>query len=329
VISTARTSPIATRSIAHDVPVLDIIPDVDFSAPLSTPTELLQEGYAKRLAGWSVLAAEMPEYPHAAALIDLLREASEDVIRGLPSAARDALAFCDDLHVSRTRLASLLGKDPALVLRLLRTANSAAMGTGKTVLSTDGAIARIGMISTRSVVFAHSVEGLLSRPGLPFEDMVRNVWDHMITTGPIARTIAPAFGANAEEAFSVALLHDVGKLVVFDQITALRTRQRSPVVLPTGWVSSFLLDIHEPLGALAAARWGMGEPAAAAIGAHHRAGDLGAHALAETVFVAERVDHAQRRGLPVEMDDIFQQGHLTGSPERVQQLLSAIASKAN
>jgi len=328
VSSNVQSSPIAARSIAHDVPVLDIISDLEpsASAPPSTPRELLHAGYAKRLAGWSVLAAEMPEYQHAAALVALLRDASEDVVRGLPSAARDALAFCDDTHVSRTRLASLLGKDPALVLRLLRTANSAAMGTGTTVLSTDGAIARIGMISTRSVVFAHSVEGLLSRPGVPYEDMVRSVWDHMITTGPIARTIAPAFGANAEEAFSIALLHDVGKLVVFDQITALRTRQRSPVVLPPGWVSSFLLDIHEPLGALAAARWGMGERAAAAIGAHHRVGEVESHALAETVFAAEHIDHAQRRGLAVDMDSIFEQGHLLGSRERAHQLLASVST---
>lgn len=325
-ISTVRTSPIAPNATAPNNPILDVITEMDFSRPVRSATELRQQGYDENLVGWSAHAEEMPQFPHAASLVKLLREASSDVIRQLPSAARDALAFCDDPNVSRSRLASLLGKDPALVLRLLRAANSAAMGSGKPVLALDGAIARIGMASTRSVVLAHCVDGLLSRPGLPFEDMSRKVWDHMISTGPIARAIAPAFCANSEEAFSVALLHDVGKLVVFDQISALRARQRSPVLLPTSWLSAFIQDIHESLGALAALRWGMGERAAAAIGSHHRASVRGPDALAETVFAAERVDHAQRQGVAVEMKVIFQHGQLTGSVERVEQLLAIMAS---
>lgn len=308
-------------------PYLDIISDIDYiSAPRPPAPVSWDEEYAEKLARWRDFAAEMPHYPHAAALVSLLGEASVDVIRQLPGAARDALASCDDPGISRNCLATLLGKDPALVLLLLRTANSASFGGGNAVLSLGGAIARIGMASTRSVVLAHCVDGLLSRPGVPFEEMSRKVWDHMITTGPIARAMAGTFGADSEEAFSVALLHDVGKLVVFDQISALRARQRSPVVLPTAWLSAFLRDVHESLGALAASRWGMGVRAAAAIGDHHRTRTATEkNVLAEAIFLAEHADHARRRGMELDMQLVIEAGSLSCSAERASVLLAASA----
>lgn len=321
---------VACSSASLNAPILDIISGFDsISAPPPAEPMPWDVVYADQLSRWRDFAVDMPQYPHATALVSLLAEASDEAIRQLPSAAREALAFCDDSSISRSRLATLLGKDPALVLRLLRTANSASLGGGNAVLSVGGAIARIGMADTRSVVLANCVEGLLSRPGLPFDDMSRKVWDHMITTGPIARTVAGAFGADREEAFSIALLHDVGKLVVFDQISTLRGRLRSPVVLPAAWLAALLREVHESLGALAASRWGMGTRAAAAIGDHHRSREtVEQNALAEAIFIAEHVDHARRRGGELDMTLAFETGRLSGSVERVSILLAASASDA-
>lgn len=328
VFPTNERAAVASSPATVTAPILDIISDIDFpKAPAMPAAVCWSDVYEGQLTRWREFAAEMPEYPHAAALVSLLGEASDDVIRQLPSGARDALAYCDDPNISRSRLADTLGKDPALVLRLLRFANSAANGGGQPVLALGGAIARIGMAGTRSVVLAHYVEGLLSRPGVPYEDMSRKVWEHMITTGPIARHFAPAFGADREEAFSVALLHDVGKLVVFDQISALRARQRSPVVLPLAWLAAFLRAAHESLGALAATRWGMGDRAAAAIGDHHRTRSaLGANPLAESIFLAERVDHARRGRSELDMSIVVHQGRLSCSSELASTLMASCAT---
>ena len=182
---------------------------------------------------------------------------------------------------------------------------------------------------TRSVVLANCVDGLLSRPGQPYDVMVNNVWEHMIRTGQIARTTAAAFEVDQEEAFAVALLHDVGKLVVFDQISAMRTQQRRPVVVPVAWLSSLLQAIHEPLGALAALRWSMGPRAAYAIGEHHRYREnVNENMLAEAIFTSERADHANRRGEPIDIDAVFQSGRLSGSRVRASQALEKFSSAA-
>ncbi len=277
------------------------------------------------LAAWRAAAESMPGTPDASALIEMLDTPSEFVIRQLPSAAREALSLCDDSGLSRTQLAARLGQDPALVQAMLRAANSALLGAGRQpVLRLDGALERIGLVAGRSVVLANCVDGLLSRPGGPFDAMATDVWEHMIRTGPLAKVISPAFSMDGEEAFSVALLHDVGKLVVFDLISGLRVKRRRAVSIPTPWLASLLQAVHEPLGALAAFRWSMGARAAMAIGNHHRDDPDSANSpLSEIIYAAERADHLTRRGEPLDLDDVWAAGRLSGSPFRAASAIGA------
>lgn len=261
----------------------------------------------------------------ALALLELLSGSTETVIRQLPAAAHASLALCDDPNVTRRALAEKLSSDPALVQALLRTANSAAFGAGKSpVMTIAAALDRIGIGGARSIIFANAVEGSLSRPGGELNGMVTDVWNHMVSTAPIARVVAPAFDVEPEEAFAIALLHDIGKLVIFDRISHLRTVQRSDPQLSAVFVRDLLIQMHEPLGAAAMRAWSMGERPARAIGSHHRrTNDLRADPLAEVIFLAESVDHSVRRGKPVEMRHVWFDGRLTASDTAVAESLAS------
>jgi len=268
--------------------------------------------------------------PDATALLQLLAEGPDAVIRQMPAAAREALAICDDPTLSRSELSQRLERDPALVQGLLRTANSAAIGGGRApAVGLDTVLDRIGVSGARSVVLANCVDGLLSHPGGEFNVLASQTWAHMVRSAPIARAAAPAFAANADEAFTVALLHDVGKLVVFDRLSVLRAKRRRAVTLAPEFVHQLLQLLHEPLGALAALEWGMGERAATAIGTHHRmAASRGRHPLAEAIFFAERADHAARRNEPFDVDLAWSEGKLTGSVNRAVAALQSLPTAA-
>ena len=92
----------------------------------------------------------------------------------------------------------------------------------------------------------------------------------MQRTAPVARAIAPAFGVDAETAYSLALLHDVGKLVVFDHVSRLRHDHRRELKMPDLFFRQLLAHLHEPLGGLAVLRWDLGADAARAVAEHHR-----------------------------------------------------------
>lgn len=262
--------------------------------------------------------AQLQGDPDAVALLQLLEQGPDSVIRQLPAAAQDALTMCDDPSLSRNQLADRLSRDPALVQGLLKTANSAAMGArGAPVLGIVQALDRIGISGARAVVLSNCVNGLLSHPGGEHNAMAADVWSHMVRTAPMARSVASSFAADPDEAFAVALLHDVGKLIIFDCISTLRAKRRRSIALSPAFMHQLLRELHEPLGALAALHWGMGERAAAAIGTHHRSADIPVRdSLAETIFLAEHADHAMRRSVPLDMDQLWSSGRLTGSPAR-------------
>ncbi len=253
------------------------------------------------------------KWPDVDGLLQLLAEEPADVIRQLPSAARDAMSLCDDESLSRVQLADRLSNDPALVQSLLKSANGAFYAAGlQPVLRLDAAIDRIGIVGTQAIVLSTCVDGLLSKPGGSYDGMVADVWSHMVSTAPLARPLAASCGADPEEAFAVALLHDVGKLVIFDRISALRTANRRSVQLPDSWLTLALAHLHEPLGALAAHQWGLGPAAADAIGLHHRRERPSCkHPLAEALYLAERADHARRTGAPFDFDGVWTLGELS------------------
>ncbi|WP_373068475.1 HDOD domain-containing protein [Gemmatimonas sp.] len=291
------------------------------------------DAWAERLAAayelQSTHATESTS-PDAIALLQPLAEGPDAVIRQMPAAAREALAICDDTTLSRRELSRRLERDPALMQGLLRTANSVAIGGGRAaVVGQDAVLDRIGVAGARGVVLANCVDGLLSHPGGEFTRLANETWAHMIRSAPIARAAAPAFAADADEAFTVALLHDVGKLVVFDRLSVLRAKRRRAVTLTPDFVHQLLQVLHEPLGSLGALQWGMGDRAATAIGTHHRvAASRGRHPLAEAIFFAERADHAARRHEPFDVDLAWSEGKLTGTVNRASSALQSLPTAA-
>ena len=265
-------------------------------------------------------------WPDVDRLIERLRQGPMEMVRQLPAAARAAMALCDDEYLPRKSLSDKLAQDPSLVSSLLKQANSSLIGGGlDSVVSVDGAIDRIGVGGTRAVVVATSIEGLLSKPGPPYESIAHGIWTHMVATAPIARVLAPAFSVGSDEAFATALLHDIGKLVVFDQISSLRIKLRRAIELPAPWLTQALDRLHEPLGAIAIRQWGLGPEAADAIGTHHRRDrPLVNHSLAEVVFLAEQLQYAERSGQPLDWDAAWALGRLQADRDDCRGLLQAL-----
>ncbi len=274
--------------------------------------------------------SDAAKWPDVAGLLTQLSAPPVEMIRQLPAAAREAMALCEQENFPRAQLVDRLSNDPSLVQGLLRQANSASSGGGLApILRVDSAIDRIGLAGTRAVVVAASVDGLLSKPGGAYDTMLAKAWQRMVHTAPMARAMAPAFDADGEEAFAIALLHDVGLLIIFDMISTLRTVNRRAVSLPDGWLDQIIRELHEPLGAVAAHRWGLGIDAADAIGTHHRR-DRPAerHPLAETLFVAEYLVGAASRGEPFDLFGLWELGELTGDPTHAQAIVSRHLGKA-
>ena len=260
----------------------------------------------------------------ALALFERISKSGEKTVRQPPAAAQRALDLLRR-DVAIVELVRLVEQDPVLAQSLLRFANSAVNSLGARSTSLAECIRRVGTQGLRSVILSSMVEGTLCRTGSAYDGVVRQVWEHMIRTAPIARTLAPAFGVVPDEAFTLALLHDVGKLVLFDRLGTLRAELRREVKLTPTVMPRLLGELHEILGGAAALRWGLGKGAVAVISSHHRKGDpLEPSFAAECVYVAERLDLSMVRGEGVNLVRWFEEGRLSASFEAVAPLVERV-----
>jgi HD-like signal output (HDOD) protein len=260
----------------------------------------------------------------ALAFFERIAKSGEKTVRQPPAAAQRALDLLRR-DVAIPDLVRLVEQDPVLAQSLLRFANSAANSTGAQISSLAESIRRVGTQGLRSVILSSMVEGTLCRPGSAYDGMVRLVWEHMVRTAPIARVLAPGFGVVPDEAFTLALLHDVGKLVLFDRLGTMRAELRRDIKMNAQVMPRVLGELHEVLGGAAALRWGLGRAAVGVVSAHHRRADpLEPSLPAECVFIAERIDLAMARGEPVNLVRWFEEGRLQASFDAVAPLVERV-----
>lgn len=256
-----------------------------------------------------------------------LRDASATGIKQAPAAAQRALAKTRNPDIGIADLVHVIEADPTLGQALLSYANSAYYSTGSVVLSLRQVGQRVGATGVHNVVLGVMLDGMLCRPGAEYQVMVDKVRAHLVRTASIARLLARSFGALPDDGFALALLHDAGKLIVFDTIGTLRHELRREVAIPPSVVSRVLRHVHEPLGGLAAMRWGLGDEVARPISTHHRShGSQVDDKMSELLFVAERADHALNGVIPMEAGKWWSEGAIRGTPEKAEELLAAYAA---
>ena len=308
------TPPAATPAESDALP--PAAPDAPASAPVAAREAT--ETSLRRSLRWRckvLLDSATPDDMKAdgPAVVASLSGGDEGVVRQLPAAAAEALRVARDPSASMDDLARLFENDPTLAPALLKQANSSwyRREAGPVVALSD-AVQRVGTQGVENVLTQALVHGLLCRPGGMYDALVHRVWSHMQRTAPIARFIAPAFQVHPENAYALALLHDVGKLVVFDHISTLRRERRRELVMSETFFRNLLWHVHEPVGGLAVLRWGMGGDAAHAVGDHHRKSEpRSADTLTELVFVAEAIDLAQDNGTKLDWEAIWNEGGIS------------------
>ena len=306
----------AADAAAVPLPAVGKAPAVEAEGPALSAA--LREELARRTEALRTAHAAHAGNEDALSVLDRVI-APGALIRQPPAAAQAVLQMCRRPYGADAMI-GLIERDPALSQSLLRHANSAWYGGSSLhpILALKPAIQRLGTQGIHATVMFEVLQGELARPGGGFDPWVRMVWEHMVRSAPIAREHARAFGVDAEEAFTLALLHDVGKLVFFDRIAAERKRLRRDVRVTGIFVSDALAALHEVLGGIALLEWGVDARAAAAVAGHHRRGSPPrADGFAEVLFLAEQIDLARQRKGDVDLDRVWRDGALTGDRAQV------------
>lgn len=136
-------------------------------------------------------------------------------IPAIPQILLKLLALCQADGAGMAEMAKLVANDPAMSLKVLQVANSAAYHRGGQKVGLMQALSTLGSDMIKTLVISESVfQTFGSFPGSATQDL-RRFWKHALTTAVMAREIAKAMDyAQTEEAYLAGLLHDVGRLAL-------------------------------------------------------------------------------------------------------------------
>jgi HD-like signal output (HDOD) protein len=135
-------------------------------------------------------------------------------IKNLPPFPAVALQLMGllDSDVSVKEVVKLLRMDPALSAEILRVSNSPLYGLSRRVDSVSHAVVVLGGDAVKrlalTVALGRFTQNFMKHKGL------RRCWDHSVACGLMAEDLAQFAGQPQDRAYTVGLLHDVGRLAL-------------------------------------------------------------------------------------------------------------------
>jgi HD-like signal output (HDOD) protein len=199
-------------------------------------------------------------------------------LQNLPSLPEIYLSIADALQsptTSAQRIADIASKDPGIAAKLLQLANSAYFGFGRKVFSLTEAVQLLGVSVIQSLAMAVPIFSQFPRskcPNFPIDQ----VWDHSVQTGVLSRRLFNEQVGDAhlaEQAFCAGLLHDIGKIILADNLTApyaaVLEEARATHTPLVEVERRHLQATHAEVGGYLLALWGLPMPLVEAVAGHH------------------------------------------------------------
>jgi len=133
----------------------------------------------------------------------------------MPGAAVRLLTLIDDPEMNVGQIEKILRQDAGLTANILKLANSAYFGIPSKVGSVRQAVLLLGLKRLIQIVIASCVSAIMNKPVPGYDLPPGELWRHSLAVTAAAEGLVRELKIEAaEEIFTAALLHDVGKLVL-------------------------------------------------------------------------------------------------------------------
>lgn len=190
----------------------------------------------------------------------------------LPTSVLRVMQMIEDPFCSSSDLAKVIQADPAMAAKVLKLANSSYYGFRQKIGNVPQAVTLLGFATLKNTLLAAAVFDMFRIAGTGFD--LNALWKHSVTTATAAKLIAKRVRyPQSEKAFTAALLHDVGKII----LARFLPQALSEIVDTVLGEHMAMYDAekkvlglsHPALGAWTLSRWGLPSPIVEAVEFHH------------------------------------------------------------
>jgi putative nucleotidyltransferase with HDIG domain len=127
-----------------------------------------------------------------------------------PPVAAKLLTLLSNPDVEVSEVAEVISNDVKLTARLLQSINSSLFGLGRPVSNVHQAIALLGFDRTRQIAVMNATAAYAK--GAVSTKELQSCWQHSVATAILAEEIGKSCEVFTKAAFTVGLLHDIGRL---------------------------------------------------------------------------------------------------------------------
>lgn len=198
--------------------------------------------------------------------------------------------------VDSGRVVELIECDPGLTAAVLRLCNSAFFASATPATDLLEAVVRLGFEHVYQLVVA-IIGARAMRPaqkGYGIDE--GELWKHSVATALAAKAMASDHGVDGNLAFTAAILHDIGKIVLAQALEQSYARLVKEIQVNQASLlesESAILGVqHAEIGGRLLARWNFPDSLVAAVWNHHSpAAAIGFERLASFVYLGNMVAH--------------------------------------
>jgi HD-like signal output (HDOD) protein len=126
----------------------------------------------------------------------------------LNAIANQVLVATAKPDVNLKQLASVMECDPAFAADALLIANSSLFGFPSRIQVLSHALAVLGIDRIKALAVTVAMRSFVGKRG----PLLRQCWRHSAACAMIARVVSPIFGITGDTAYTLGLLHDIGRL---------------------------------------------------------------------------------------------------------------------
>ncbi|OKY75744.1 MAG: hypothetical protein BM485_08535 [Desulfobulbaceae bacterium DB1] len=204
-----------------------------------------------------------------------------DSLPTLPSVAMEAIRLMEGQSSTFDSLAELLKNDQVLTGKILRYANSAHVGARREITTIPQAISAAGFNAVRSIILSVSIFDSFSAATAKEQDKLVRFWLHSIGVAATAETLAHHLDfPSPDEAYLCGLIHDLGKLVCYQQFPDSFARICREIEHPSFTMDNELLPLdveqaiagfnHVDAGKIIGERYGFPDMLTRSMWLHHQ-----------------------------------------------------------
>ncbi len=214
-------------------------------------------------------------------LIDM--DTLEGLLEGLvtiptvPSTLVEINSILSDPDGSAQEAGQVVSRDPAVAVKVLRLVNSAYYALKNPVSDISFAVSILGLKVLKNLVVQATVLESFGNKGKAGNLSEDYLWEHSFKAAVAASMIAKSAKTKIqmipEEAYTCGLIHDVGKIIMAENLGAKYTKAlfvggRKKLSASQAEMDAFQFD-HAAVGALLAEKWGLSSRMVKALRFHH------------------------------------------------------------